>query len=83
MTYPRHRDGDSVNPSPRFPEIEHDVLAYWSAHDTFERSNDHRNGCDAWALYDAPPFANGLPHYGHLPTAYAKDLFPRYFTLRG
>lgn len=83
MTYPRHRDGDSVNPSPRFPEIEHDVLAYWAAHDTFQRSIDHRNGCDEWVFYDGPPFANGLPHYGHLLTGYAKDLFPRYFTMRG
>jgi isoleucyl-tRNA synthetase len=83
MTYPRHRDGSSVQPSPRFPEIEHDVLAYWAQHDTFQRSIDQREGCDEWVFYDGPPFANGLPHYGHLLTGYAKDLFPRYFTMRG
>ncbi len=83
MKYPRHRDGSGVNPSVRFPDIEHDVLAYWARHDTFQRSVDHREGCDEWVFYDGPPFANGLPHYGHLLTGYAKDLFPRYFTMRG
>ncbi|MEX2441649.1 MAG: isoleucine--tRNA ligase, partial [Pontimonas sp.] len=83
MKYPRHRDHAGVNPSPRFPDIEHDVLAYWAHHDTFQRSIDQREGCDEWVFYDGPPFANGLPHYGHLLTGYAKDLFPRYFTMRG
>ena len=36
-----------------------------------------------WVFYDGPPFANGLPHYGHLLTGYAKDLFPRFQTMRG
>ena len=83
MSYPRHRDAEAVSSSPRFPEIEHDVLAYWASHDTFQRSVDQREGCDEWVFYDGPPFANGLPHYGHLLTGYAKDLFPRYFTMRG
>ena len=83
MNYPRHRLSQGVNPSPRFPDIEHDVLAYWASHDTFQRSIDQREGCDEWVFYDGPPFANGLPHYGHLLTGYAKDLFPRYFTMRG
>ncbi len=83
MKYPRHRDHAGVNPSPRFPDIEHDVLAYWANHDTFQRSIDQREGCEEWVFYDGPPFANGLPHYGHLLTGYAKDLFPRYFTMRG
>lgn len=83
MKYPRHRDHAGVNPSARFPDIEHDVLAYWAQHDTFQRSIDQREGCDEWVFYDGPPFANGLPHYGHLLTGYAKDLFPRYFTMRG
>ena len=83
MSYPRHRERSGVNPSPRFPDIEHDVLAYWASHDTFQRSIDQREGCKEWVFYDGPPFANGLPHYGHLLTGYAKDLFPRYFTMRG
>ncbi len=81
--YPRHRDTDGVAPSPAFPAIEHDVLAYWATNDTFRRSIANREGCDEWVFYDGPPFANGLPHYGHLLTGYAKDLFPRYQTMRG
>lgn len=83
MVYPRHRQDTTVTPSPSFPAIEHDVLAYWSAHDTFQKSIDNREGCDEWVFYDGPPFANGLPHYGHLLTGYAKDLFPRFYTMRG
>ncbi|MGA1784088.1 MAG: isoleucine--tRNA ligase [Pontimonas sp.] len=83
MTYPRHRKDAGVVPSPSFPSIEHDVLAYWAQHDTFQRSIYQREGCEEWVFYDGPPFANGLPHYGHLLTGYAKDIFPRFHTMRG
>ena len=83
MTYPRHRDTTGVQPSPSFPAIEHEVLTYWANNDTFRKSIANREGCDEWVFYDGPPFANGLPHYGHLLTGYAKDLFPRYQTMRG
>jgi len=72
-----------VEPSPSFPEIEHRVLADWKAGNTFQKSIDQREGCDEWVFYDGPPFANGLPHYGHLLTGYAKDVFPRFHTMRG
>jgi len=83
MVYPRHKSDASVTPSPSFPAIEHEVLAYWATHDTFQKSIDNREGCEEWVFYDGPPFANGLPHYGHLLTGYAKDLFPRFYTMRG
>ncbi|MBN9223377.1 MAG: isoleucine--tRNA ligase [Microbacterium sp. SCN 70-27] len=91
MTYPRPSTSasafgpaaDTVVPSPRFPEIERDVLAYWAADDTFRASIAQREGAEEWVFYDGPPFANGLPHYGHLLTGYAKDLFPRFQTMRG
>lgn len=83
MAFPRHRDASGVEPSPSFPTLEHEVLAYWAAHDTFQRSIDNREGCQEWVFYDGPPFANGLPHYGHLLTGYAKDIFPRFHTMRG
>ncbi|UTT61970.1 isoleucine--tRNA ligase [Microcella humidisoli] len=83
MTYPLHRDDTSVVASPSFPALEHEVLAHWAAHDTFRRSIAQREGCDEWVFYDGPPFANGLPHYGHLLTGYAKDVFPRFQTMRG
>ena len=81
--YPRHRDSDGVEPSPRFPEIEREVLEFWEQDGTFQASIDQREGAEEWVFYDGPPFANGLPHYGHLLTGYAKDVFPRFQTMRG
>ena len=91
MTYPRtsafgsaaDATPDTISPSPRFPEIEGEVLAFWASDDTFRASIAQREGADEWVFYDGPPFANGLPHYGHLLTGYAKDLFPRFQTMRG
>lgn len=74
---------DSVVPSPRFPEIETEVLDFWKSDDTFRASIAQREGADEWVFYDGPPFANGLPHYGHLLTGYAKDVFPRFQTMLG
>ena len=82
MTYPKHRD-EPVVPSPRFPEIEEEILEYWKRDGTFRASVAQREGAPEWVFYDGPPFANGLPHYGHLLTGYAKDLFPRFQTMRG
>ncbi|MBD8102685.1 isoleucine--tRNA ligase [Plantibacter sp. CFBP 8775] len=72
-----------VTPSPSFPSIEEGVLARWATDGTFQASIDQREGAPEWVFYDGPPFANGLPHYGHLLTGYAKDLFPRFQTMRG
>ena len=83
MGYPLHRDESAVAASPSFPALEHEVLEYWATNDTFRRSIAHREGAEEWVFYDGPPFANGLPHYGHLLTGYAKDLFPRFQTMRG
>ncbi|GAA1960859.1 isoleucine--tRNA ligase [Microbacterium aquimaris] len=85
MTYPRSSFGPAadVQPSPRFPELEQQTLAFWADDDTFRASIDQREGAPEWVFYDGPPFANGLPHYGHLLTGYAKDLFPRFQTMRG
>ncbi|SDQ40078.1 Isoleucyl-tRNA synthetase [Curtobacterium sp. UNCCL20] len=83
MPYPLNADADGVTPSPSFPAVEQGILAFWKRDDTFQASIDQRQGCDEWTFYDGPPFANGLPHYGHLLTGYAKDVFPRYQTMRG
>lgn len=76
-----------ANASVRFPEIEERVLKYWAEDGTFQASIDNRdageNGSNEFVFYDGPPFANGLPHYGHLLTGYAKDLVGRYQTQRG
>ncbi|MFJ4221586.1 isoleucine--tRNA ligase [Curtobacterium luteum] len=85
MRYPLNRPdaNDGVTPSPSFPAVEQGILAFWKGDDTFQASIDQREGCPEWTFYDGPPFANGLPHYGHLLTGYAKDVFPRYQTMRG
>ena len=75
------------DPSPRFPEIEQRVLAFWEREGIFRASVDRRpagaRGENEYVFYDGPPFANGLPHYGHLLTGYVKDVVPRYQTMRG
>ncbi|MGC5171186.1 isoleucine--tRNA ligase [Microbacterium sp. DT81.1] len=81
MTYPK--SGPDVPPSPRFPAIEAEVQEFWRADDTFRASIAQRDGAPEWVFYDGPPFANGLPHYGHLLTGYAKDVFPRFQTMTG
>ncbi len=92
MTYPKASttgagDKPSVPSSPRFPEIEERVLDYWKQDGTFQASIDGRDagedGANEFVFYDGPPFANGLPHYGHLLTGYVKDVVPRYQTMRG
>ncbi|MGO1538531.1 MAG: isoleucine--tRNA ligase [Leucobacter sp.] len=72
-----------VASSPKFPEIEQRVLEFWKRDDTFNESVRQREGAPKWVFNDGPPFANGLPHYGHLLTGYAKDVFPRFQTMRG
>jgi isoleucyl-tRNA synthetase len=80
-TYPE------VAASPRLPDIEEEILASWAAEGTFRASVERRPtgpaGANEYIFYDGPPFANGLPHYGHLLTGYVKDAVPRYQTMRG
>ncbi|TXI62889.1 isoleucine--tRNA ligase [Mycolicibacterium mageritense] len=77
-SYPKPTAG-----APDFPAAEAAVLDYWAADDTFRASIDRRDGAPEYVFYDGPPFANGLPHYGHLLTGYVKDIVPRYRTMRG
>ncbi|MDT5010062.1 MAG: isoleucyl-tRNA synthetase [Mycobacterium sp.] len=82
--YPRTELGaDQRGGSPNFPKLELEVLDYWAGDDTFRASVAARDGAEEYVFYDGPPFANGLPHYGHLLTGYVKDIVPRYRTMRG
>ncbi len=85
-SYPR-AGAATVATHPDFPSLEREVLAYWATDGTFQASIDNRpageNGSNEYVFYDGPPFANGLPHYGHLLTGYVKDVVPRYQTMRG
>ena len=81
-TYPR-AGASEVPAQPDFPELENRALAYWNSHGTFRKSISNRASAGEFVFYDGPPFANGLPHYGHLLTGYVKDIVPRYKTMRG
>ncbi|HEV2088745.1 MAG TPA: class I tRNA ligase family protein, partial [Cryptosporangiaceae bacterium] len=87
MAYPKDDPSRPVPAAAPFPAIERRVLDYWAADGTFQASVEARpagpGGANEFVFYDGPPFANGLPHYGHLLTGYVKDLVPRYQTMRG
>lgn len=72
-----------LDPSPDLPAIERAILARWAEEKTFAASLAERDGAPEFVFYDGPPFANGLPHYGHLLTGFVKDAVPRYQTMRG
>jgi isoleucyl-tRNA synthetase len=66
-----------------FPQMETDMLAFWAAHETFKKSLEKNRAKRDYVFYDGPPFATGLPHYGHLLAGTIKDIVPRYQTMRG
>jgi len=73
-----------VSAQANFPAMEKEVLEQWQTAGTFRRSVEGRPaGSNEYVFYDGPPFANGLPHYGHLLTGFVKDVVPRYQTMRG
>ena len=66
-----------------FPKMEEEILKVWAANATFEKSLKKNEGKARYKFYDGPPFATGLPHYGHLLAGTIKDIVPRYQTMRG
>lgn len=62
---------------------ENEILKYWDEHKCFEKSVSERPENRPYVFYDGPPFATGLPHYGHIVASLMKDVVPRYFTMRG
>jgi isoleucyl-tRNA synthetase len=72
-----------VDPKTSFPALEEQILAFWEKHDTFRASVENRRDAPEFVIYDGPPFANGLPHFGHLVPSTIKDIIPRYQTMRG
>ncbi len=70
-----------VNPKQSFPKMEEEIIKYWKDKKTFEKSVDKND--KEYVFYDGPPFATGLPHYGHLLAGTLKDVIPRYFTMQG
>jgi isoleucyl-tRNA synthetase len=77
-----------VSSSPNFPDLEKEIIKYWQDHKLFQQSVDFRPSKkdgknNEFIFYDGPPFANGLPHYGHLLTGFVKDVYARYQTSKG
>ncbi|MGN1091564.1 MAG: isoleucine--tRNA ligase [Alphaproteobacteria bacterium] len=62
---------------------EKQIIEFWREDDTFKKSVSQREGADEFVFYDGPPFANGMPHYGHIMISYVKDIVARYQTMRG
>ncbi|QQR84073.1 class I tRNA ligase family protein [Candidatus Peregrinibacteria bacterium] len=70
-----------VSPKQSFPEMEERLIETWKQNQTFEKSV--KKGEKEYVFYDGPPFATGLPHYGHLLAGTIKDVVPRYYTMQG
>ncbi len=73
----------SVDPKVSFPKMEERILEYWKKNRIFERSIEQREGSREFIFYDGPPFATGLPHFGHFVPGTIKDIIPRYQTMKG
>ncbi len=69
--------------NPNFSLIEKEIIEFWQKNKIFEQSVEKRSQDNCFVFYDGPPFANGLPHYGHLLTGFIKDAFARYQTMLG
>jgi len=73
-----------INPNPDFAKLEQEIQKFWLENMVFEESvKQFNNNNKNFVFYDGPPFANGLPHYGHLLTGFVKDIFARYQTQIG
>ncbi len=74
------------NPDPdnkTIPQLEDEIIKFWKENKIFEKSVEKNKADNLYVFYDGPPFISGLPHYGHLLGSIAKDLVPRYWTMRG
>ena len=74
---------EKVTGTVSLPQQEEAVLAFWQQEQVFQQVQDERRDGEEYLFYDGPPFANGLPHYGHILANTIKDVVPRYWTMRG
>ena len=72
-----------IDPKPDFSKLEEDVLKFWEDNKIFEKSLEQTKQGKPYTFYDGPPFATGLPHYGHILASTIKDVIPRYQTMKG
>ncbi|MFA7395385.1 MAG: isoleucine--tRNA ligase [Sphaerochaetaceae bacterium] len=73
----------AVDPKVDFPKMEEGIQSFWEKERIYRKSVDSRSEDNEYVFYDGPPFATGLPHYGHLVPGTIKDLYPRYQTMKG
>ncbi|MCL4382635.1 MAG: isoleucine--tRNA ligase [Patescibacteria group bacterium] len=73
----------SVSSKVNFPKLEEEILEFWQENQIFEKSIKLRPENKTWTFLDGPPFITGLPHYGSLLSSIPKDVFPRYWTMKG
>ena len=73
----------SVDPKVNFPKLEEEIVRFWESKETFRKSVSQREGGPEFVFYDGPPFATGLPHFGHFVPGTIKDIVPRYKAMRG
>ncbi|MEK7161316.1 MAG: class I tRNA ligase family protein, partial [Patescibacteria group bacterium] len=69
--------------APDFNKLEQDILKFWDENKIFEKSLEQTKDKEPYIFYDGPPFATGLPHYGHILASTIKDAIPRYQTMKG
>jgi len=69
--------------SETIPQIEERILKFWKENKIFEKSIENRENSETWTFLDGPPFITGLPHYGSLLSSIPKDLYPRFWTMKG
>ena len=74
---------EPVDPKVDFARLDRAVSEFWEASGTFEKSVARRPIENSYVFYDGPPFATGLPHYGHIMTSIVKDVVPRFYTMNG
>lgn len=67
----------------KIAEKEEEILKFWQENKIFSKSLSQSKGKKEFVFYDGPPFATGLPHYGHLLPGTIKDIIPRYQTMKG
>ena len=72
-----------VDSKVNFPRLEEEILRFWKKNKIFEKSVEQRSKENSYSFYDGPPFVTGLPHYGALLSSIAKDVVPRYQTMKG
>ena len=72
-----------LNQQPDLPQLEEETLKWWQDTKAFEKSVEMRPTDKAYVFYDGPPFATGMPHYGHFLASTTKDVIPRYWTMKG